>query len=143
MTRFILSSRRLITMFAFVLFMAAALLGYGTTYAAPKALTLTTFKLQCNTRAMHLYWETDMERYTQGYNVYRSTSKLSVGERVNPTMIPKNGGNGGGSYTYVDNDVVPGENYYYHIEAVLLNQQTSLYGPASGTYNCAFNGPRR
>jgi hypothetical protein len=143
MTRFILSSRRLITMFAVVLCMAAALLGHGTTHAAPKAITLTALKLQCSARAMHLLWETDMERYTTGYHVYRSTSKVAIGERVNQTMIPKNGGNGAGSYIYSDRDVVNGQVYYYHVESVGLRGDTTLHGPVSSTFTCGVSGTSR
>lgn len=125
---------------AFVCFITATFALYGTAGAAPKALNLTTFKTSCGRGMVIVHWATDMERFTVGYHIYRSTSKSAVGERLNTAMIPQNGGNGAGSYFYNDTNVQVGTVYFYTVEEIALNGSGTLHGPVSGTLNCTLNG---
>jgi len=137
MNYFFSKTRLLATTFAFILLFAAALLGQGQAEAAPKSVTLTTFRTICGRGVITVHWTTDMERFTQGYNLYRSTSKSALGERLNQAMIPQNGGNGGGSYLHNDTTVTPATTYYYTVEEIALNGNTVQHGPVSGNLNCA------
>lgn len=137
MSTFITKSRLITTTIALVLFFTTTFLGLNQVDAAPKTLTLTSFKTSCARSAILVMWTTDMERYTQGYNLYRSTTKSALGERLNTTMIPKNGGNGAGSYLFNDNHVQVGTTYFYTVEEIALNGGTTLHGPTQGNLNCA------
>lgn len=136
MTTSFSKTRLLATTFAFILFVAAALLGSGQADAAPKMVTLTSFKTMCGRGMIIVSWTTDMERFTTGYNLYRSTNKSALGQRLNNATIPANGGNGPGSYLYHDNTTAPGTNYFYTVEEIALNGSTILHGPAAGNMNC-------
>lgn len=136
MNQFFSKSRLVATSFAFILFVAFALLGQGQAEAAPKAVTLTSFKTMCGRGMIIVTWTTDMERFTRGYNLYRSTSKLALGDRLNAGMIPANGGNGGGTYIHHDTTAQSGSNYFYTVEEVALNGNTTLHGPTAGNLSC-------
>lgn len=137
MNHFFTKSRLITTAFALVFFFTAAFLSLHQADAAPKMVSLTSFKTSCARSAILVMWTTDMERFTQGYNLYRSTTKSALGERLNTTMIPKNGGNGAGSYLFNDSNVQPTLTYFYTVEEIALNGSTTLHGPTQGNLNCA------
>jgi hypothetical protein len=143
MNHFFTKTRLLATTFAFVFLFAAALLGQGQAEAAPKAVTLTSFRTTCARSMIIVSWTTDMERFTEGYNLYRSTSKSVLGERLNTSMIPQNGGNGAGSYVHNDTNVAPATNYFYTVEEIARNGNTVQHGPVAGNLSCARINPTR
>jgi hypothetical protein len=129
-------TRFLLPIVAFAVLMVALLAGAEQASTAPKSVNLTSFKTSCGRGMVVLTWTTDMERFTQGYHLYRSTAKSSLGERITGTMIPQNGGNGGGNYVYNDRAVAGGVTYFYTVEEIAMNGGTTLHGPVTGMLNC-------
>lgn len=53
---------------------------------------------------------------------------------INENVIPVSSSPGGmHNYSFLDQDVEPGETYYYQISDVSLSGQTTVYGPVSAT----------
>ena len=75
-------------------------------------------------------WSTATELDTVGYNLYRSQVQTDFGEKINAELIPT-----GqdlvttNTYSYVDRNVQAGERYYYWLEDVDRQGQTSKSDP--------------
>lgn len=64
-------------------------------------------------------WQTGTEVGTVGFHLYRSTSETGPFERVTDELIASSQDPlTGGSYSYVDEDVVSGQTYYYQLEEI-------------------------
>jgi hypothetical protein len=75
-------------------------------------------------------WTTASELSTLGFNLYRSDLKDGIYEKVNDVLIPASPDPlTGGNYTYLDNQVKAGTTYYYQLEDVESDGNTSRYGP--------------
>jgi TRAP-type C4-dicarboxylate transport system permease small subunit len=75
-------------------------------------------------------WSTASEIGTAGFNLYRSFSVEGPYEKVNEYLIPASPDPlTGGSYSYIDHDVLPGIMYYYELEDVEFNGSTSRSAP--------------
>ena len=75
-------------------------------------------------------WATESEIDNAGFNLHRSLSKDSPFVRINNEMIPADGDElQGGSYSFVDNDVVDGLTYYYWLESIDLDGIGTVHGP--------------
>jgi hypothetical protein len=66
-----------------------------------------------STEGVVLRWSIDDGVTLQGFNVYRSLGPEENFERINENLIGVDGGN-----TYTDEDVTPGETYWYRLGAV-------------------------
>ncbi len=73
-------------------------------------------------------WDTEAEINTAGFNVLRSESAAGPWVRLNQVLIPSNGNSwAGGSYTFVDEERVPGAVRWYCIEEVDAEGGTTQY----------------
>jgi hypothetical protein len=111
-------------------------LGAGYWYGAqgpPTAVTLASFTATPVGDNILVEWETAMEIDTVGFNVWRSETRDGGYVRVNDTPIPSAspGGVWGGTYSYVDSDVIPGTTTYYKLEELEISGGRNWYGPVS------------
>lgn len=104
-------------------------------YVSEGSLAVTLADLRAEAQSDHVLvsWETVSEVNNQGFNLYRSTSPDSAGEKINPTLIPSQapGSAQGAVYTWQDADVTAGTTYYYTLEDLDLSGASSLHGPVS------------
>jgi len=80
-------------------------------------------------------WETNTEQNHRGFNVYRSNADASEFQQINPTIIKNifNTGQAKGKYRFVDADVSNNKAYYYYVEDVEIDGDTTLHGPVFAT----------
>ena len=70
-------------------------------------------------------WETESEFETAGFNILKSSEESSNFTQINERLIASQADPAAGaSYEYVDNDVVPGQTYYYRLEDVEFDNST-------------------
>lgn len=70
-------------------------------------------------RPIRITWVTETEFDTAGFNIYRSTDPNGEFVQINPQLIPSQADPASGaSYEYVDDNVEPGQTYYYKLEDV-------------------------
>lgn len=71
-------------------------------------------------------WSTETEVNTAGFNVWRSLNEDGPWEQINPRLIPGSPDPlRGGSYVFTDTQVIAGVTYWYELEEVELNGQTT------------------
>ena len=70
-----------------------------------------------------------------GFNLYRSESPSGPYTKLNASLIPSQvpGAPFGASYTWLDEDVEPGPNYYYRLEDVEAGDKRTMHGPISAS----------
>jgi len=75
-------------------------------------------------------WSTASELNTVGFNIFRGDTPTDPGVRVNTELIPASEDTlTGGDYQYTDEDIVPGQVYYYYLEDVSADGATNRHGP--------------
>ena len=78
--------------------------------------------------AVEVEWDTATEIETAGFFLYRSDSEDGEFLLLNGDLIPSKGdAQSGGTYSYLDKDVIPGETYYYLLEEMELDSTRSRY----------------
>lgn len=99
----------------------------------PTAVTLARFEARPAGSAIRVEWETATEIDTLGFHLYRSPRADGGYERLNEQIIPSQapGSPGGGIYFWTDDQVVPGQAYYYKLEDVDIHGAATLHGPRS------------
>lgn len=81
-----------------------------------------------------LRWDTATGLDTAGFNVYRAEERNGALTRANDALIPASPDPlVGGDYLYEDRDVVAGRSYYYTLEVVETNGQSSRQPPVEVT----------
>lgn len=75
-----------------------------------------------NSGNITLSWSTHYEKRNLGFNVYRSHSKTKDFKKINEGLIT-----GARYYVFIDQNVKPGENYYYKLEEVCTNGITKMH----------------
>jgi len=91
-----------------------------------------SFTAKTSTNRAIIEWETATEINNAGFNIYRSKGGIAVPQRINTSLIPAQGtSHSGYLYTYVDDNIVPGDRYYYILEDVSTEGAKTLHGPAN------------
>jgi hypothetical protein len=105
----------------------------GITECEPLAVALAYFTVTNEPNTLVVTWETASEVNNQGFNLYRNTDPTRADEPLAfiPSQAP--GSSQGFAYEWIDNDVIPGQTYWYWLEDIDLNGITTLHGPASAT----------
>lgn len=100
----------------------------------PLAVTLSEFQATSQETGVLLSWQTTAEIDNQGFNLYRAPDPAALQSLLAfvPSQAPGSGQ--GASYEWQDTNVVPGETYFYWLEAVSLSGATTLFGPVSVTH---------
>lgn len=105
----------------------------------PTAVTVVSFTAQGYDNRVELKWITASEINTQGFYLRRRQAQEAQYARINPALIPGQIGSLiGGTYTYSDTRVAPGEAYYYQLEEVDIYGASTLHGPAMAKTGAPF-----
>ncbi|HSM56629.1 MAG TPA: hypothetical protein VK879_10785 [Candidatus Sulfomarinibacteraceae bacterium] len=87
---------------------------------------------------IQIEWKTETEINTAGFNVYRGPSESGPFTQINEQLIPSEGSAvSGASYHFVDENVSPGETYYYQLEDVELDNSAQTHEPIAETAHLA------
>ncbi|MEZ4556624.1 MAG: GEVED domain-containing protein [Caldilineaceae bacterium] len=97
----------------------------------PAAIDLVSFTAEAVDGVNRVRWTTAGEVDTNGFHLYRSTTKeRKDAVRITAAMIPAQGPNGG-AYGYDDVAVVPGVRYSYWLVEVENGAEAAEYGPVA------------
>jgi len=109
----------------------------------PTAVELASFTATPQAQSILIEWETISEIDNLGFNLYRATSPTGPRTKLNDSLIPSQGPGSpiGYVYSFVDRRVVPGQTYYYWLEAVDIYGMTASYGPESAFVPLPFGVP--
>jgi hypothetical protein len=100
----------------------------------PTVIELSEFGAVPGTFRVTLQWITASEIDNAGFNLYRSTSENGAYTKINEALIPSRGSaTQGATYEFVDKGVKNRETYYYTLEDVDSNGQSTFHGPVSAT----------
>jgi hypothetical protein len=99
---------------------------------ARAAVDLISFEAAPDGDAIRVTWETASEIDMAGFFVQRAAQRDGTYVRVSG-VIPAEGGMMGQAYEYVDDDVSPGDTFYYQLEALEVTGFTEYFGPISAT----------
>jgi len=100
-------------------------------WLSPTAVELSSFSASYRDRRVTVRWETASELDLVGFNIYRSTAENGPYMRLNSTLIPaqRPGSPLGALYTWVDGQIRLGRVYYYKLEQLSMDGETTLHGP--------------
>jgi len=110
---------------------AIKILGSGVTLP----VTLSSFAaIQTNENLAQLDWTTESESNLVGYNIYRNnTENVNTSMALTTSLVQATNTSTGSSYTYIDEEVMAEQTYYYWLESVELNGSTEQFGPVTLT----------
>jgi len=92
-------------------------------------ITLSGFSATQSGEFVGLRWITQTETGMSGYNVLRSdTADLESAVQINPSLILATNTSTTQSYSYIDNEVDMGSDYYYWLEAVNIDGSNQVFG---------------
>ena len=79
---------------------------------------------------VYVEWSTASELDTAGFNLYRGVLLDQIDLKINPSLISSaEDPLQGGSYRFIDKQVVPGTKYYYLVEEVDQFGKINRFGP--------------
>ena len=85
-------------------------------------------------RQIILTWETATKVDTAGFNIYRAKSEKGEYTKITSLPILANGSpTQGATYEFEDSDVQNRKTYYYKLEDIDLNGNSTMHGPESAT----------
>jgi hypothetical protein len=101
----------------------------------PTAVHLASFTATSSGDHNTLTWVTVSELRNLGFNLWRGASAGAPTDKLNTDVIPSQapGGTDGFAYTYDDQTIVDGTDYYYWLEDVDLNGAVTRHGPVSAS----------
>gem|GEM_PF-3471385 len=110
----------------------------------PTLVELSSFTAKGGVRGVILSWETTSEMEHAGFHLWRSENKEWGYERITEALIPAEGSTTqGAAYRFEDTAAAPGKNWFYKLEDVDADGNTTLHGPVSawaGMVNIQVNG---
>jgi hypothetical protein len=104
---------------------------YDFGFTLPTAVTLQRFTATSDAAGVTLRWTTLAEMNTWGFHLYRGASAdRAAAVQITGELVPARGGRGGGAdYSFVDTAAPPGQEHWYWLQEVELNETTADYGP--------------
>ena len=110
--------------------------GYWHPGFGPTSVDIIFFEAVWQAEGVRVSWQTANEIDLLGFNLYRAESEDGPWAQVNPALIPSQylGQPEGGSYSWLDADVTPGERYFYTLETVDINSRGSFTGSVQAFY---------
>jgi hypothetical protein len=97
-------------------------------------ISLSSFTATPFNKAVAIEWTTASEIDNAGFNVYRAESEDGEYIRINDEMINAQGSSTeGASYEFVDEGLQNRKAYYYKLEDVDLDGQSTFHGPEKAT----------
>ena len=106
-----------------------------TTTTAPATLiNLSSFTATPKFSKVIIHWSTEAETDNAGFNLYRSETENGQYIKINTSLIPAQGSSTqGASYEFIDSGVKNRKTYYYKLEDIGLNGNSTMHGPVSAT----------
>ena len=105
-----------------------------TTTTPPTVVSLIDFNATPGNRIVTLTWSTASEIDNAGFNLYRAESEDGEYIKINDSLILLEGSpTQGASYEFTDTDAQNRKTYYYKLEDIDLNGQSTMHGPVSAT----------
>jgi hypothetical protein len=103
-----------------------------TTTALPTLVSLIEFNAIPGNSTVNLVWSTESEIDNAGFNIYRAESEDGEYVKINDFMIPAQGSSTEGAfYEFIDKDVRNRKTYYYKLEDIDLNGNSTMHDPVS------------
>lgn len=85
---------------------------------------------------VELQWVTETETNLLGYHVFRgSNNELTEAEKINYYIIEAANSSETTTYTYIDENVLPGNTYYYWLQYIDNDLTSGFHGPVAVTLN--------
>jgi hypothetical protein len=95
-------------------------------------ITLTSFTAEPGNNQVILIWTTESEIDNAGFNIYRAEAGNGEYVKINDSLIPAEGSSTqGATYQFIDEDVRNRITYYYKLEDIDLNGNSTMHGPVS------------
>jgi len=97
----------------------------------PTAVELLNFTAKYEKKSVVLNWETASEMDNVGFNIYRARTIDGVKKKINTDLIQaaNPGSPEGAVYSFTNTKVKQDKKYFYWLESVDINGNTSLHGP--------------
>jgi hypothetical protein len=103
-------------------------------YVSTTLITLSFFTATPFYDKVIIKWSTESEIDNAGFNLYRSEIENGEYVKINPSLILAKGfPTQGAAYEFVDKDVKNRKIYYYKLEDIDLNGQSTIHGPINAT----------
>jgi len=100
----------------------------------PTLISLSSFTATSFSKAVVLEWTTSSEIDNAGFNVYRAESENGEYVKINDELISAQGSSTeGASYEFADEGLQNRTTYYYKLEDVDFNGQSTFHGPEKAT----------
>lgn len=97
-------------------------------------IELSSFTATPKSEKVILEWTTESEIDNAGFNILRAGSEDGEYVQINDSLIPAEGSpTQGAIYDFVDTDANNMQTYYYYLEDIDLNGESTLHGPVSAT----------
>jgi hypothetical protein len=97
-------------------------------------IDLASFTATPLNRAIIVEWATETETDNAGFNIYRADSENGNYLKINSSLISAKGSSTqGASYRFEDTAVRNRKTFYYKLEDIDLNGQSTMHGPVSAT----------
>jgi hypothetical protein len=98
------------------------------------SITLSNFTVEPSNRKAIVIWSTESEIDNAGFNILRAKAKDEEYIKINDSLIPAKGSPAqGASYEFIDTELRNGKTYYYKLEDIDLNGNSTMHGPVSAT----------
>jgi hypothetical protein len=98
-------------------------------YQQPTLITLSSFTATPSDKSVLLKWTTESEIDNAGFNIYRSEGLDGDYIKINASLIPAVGTSSGGTYQYLDSNVVNRTTYFYKLENIDIYGDSEMNGP--------------
>jgi hypothetical protein len=96
------------------------------------AIDLALFQAVSSYKKVKIEWATESETDNAGFNLYRATAETGPYVKINSELIVAEGSpTRGALYEFVDKDVKNRKTYYYKLEDIDLNGNSTMHGPVS------------
>jgi hypothetical protein len=97
-------------------------------------IQLSSFTATSKSGKIVLQWGTESEIDNAGFNLYSSKSERGKYIKINDSLIPAQGSTTQGAfYEFVDKDVKNRKTYWYKLEDIDINGNSTMHGPVSAT----------
>jgi hypothetical protein len=97
-------------------------------------INLTSFTATPKFSKVIIQWSTETEIDNAGFNLYRAESEDGAYIKINASLIPAQGSSTqGAAYVFTDRNVQNRKTYFYKLEDIDLNGQSTMHGPVNTT----------